>query len=711
MDNILDLRNNDPNKSTKNLHDTVNYILDELAPYKKLNKYEIQLKKKPWINAKIQFLMWERDKLFKKYCKSNNVNIKERLYSEYKKIRNNLTTLKRNSKIKYYQKYFKINAKKTAAIWKGIRSLITIKKTNRKNISTIESNGDVITDPVNIANAFNKYFVNVGPTVESKIPASDIPYTEYLKKSVKNSFYLSPVKTYEISDIIKSLDLNKSLGPNSIPIFILKLCQGFFSTNLEKIINLSFKTGIFPELCKIAKVIPIFKKENPLLCKNYRPISLLPIFSKIFEKLIYIRMYKYLDTNNLLYDKQFGFRSKHSTNHALISLTESIKKHLDNKELVSGIFIDLAKAFDTVNHKILCNKLSYYGFRGKFNDLIKSFLSNRKQYVSINGFDSDKLEISCGVPQGSTLGPLLFVLYINDLQYSLKFASANHFADDTCLLYANKKPKTVETNLNFDLKSLNQWLCANRLSLNIDKTRLLLFHSKYDKKEIDINIKMKGVRLEPSHSVKYLGIHLDENLSWDIHIKELRNKLSRANGIISKLRHYVPKSTIMQIYYSLFFSHLTYGILVWSLTTQKNLDIISILQRKSIRIMNSVSYDEHTNDLFYENKIIKFIDIIKMNQILFALEFKIGTLPKDLKSIFIHTADIHSHNTRASNTTFSLPLVSTTNFGTLSLNYQVPYVWNEFSKVYTENCQQSYKSLKKFIKMLFLDKYFEESKA
>ena len=144
---------------------------------------------------------------------------------------------------------------------------------------------------------------------------------------MSSSFYLRPVLSYEISDIINSLDLNKYLGPNSIPIFILKICNDFFSINLEKIINLSFKTGIFPELCKIAKVIPIFKKENPLLCKNYRPISLLPIFSKIFEKLIYTRMYEYIDTNDLLYDKQFGFRNKHSTNHALISLTESIKKN------------------------------------------------------------------------------------------------------------------------------------------------------------------------------------------------------------------------------------------------------------------------------------------------------------------------------------------------------------------------------------------------
>ena len=299
------------------------------------------------------------------------------------------------------------------------------------------------------------------PMWRKKIPKSKIPYTDYLKTiCINNSFYLTPALADEILDIINSLDLNKSLGPNSIPIYILKISKDFFSNNLAKIINLSFKTGIIPDLCKIAKVVPIFKKEDPLLCKNYRPISLLPIFSKIFVKIIYTRMYKFLDKNHLLYDKQFGFRNKHSTSHALINLTESIKNYLDNKELVSGIFIDLEKAFDTVNHEILCNKLTYYGFRGKFNELIKSILSNRKQYVSINGYDYENLDINCGVPQGSTLGPLLFIIYINDLQHSLKFATTSHFADATCLIYASKNPKTLETNINYDLKNLNQWLCA-----------------------------------------------------------------------------------------------------------------------------------------------------------------------------------------------------------------------------------------------------------
>jgi len=222
-----------------------------------------------------------------------------------------------------------------------------------------------------------------------------------------------------------------------LPIFIIKICNDFFSYYLSKIINISFITGVFPQLCKTAKVIPIFKKDDPLNVKNYRPISLLPIFSKIFEKAIYSRMYHYLELNDLIFKRQFGFRANHSTNHALISMTEDIKYHLDSNKFVSGIFIDLEKAFDTVNHEILCNKLSYYGFRGKVNDLIKSFLMNRTQFVSVNGVDSHLLNINCGIPQGSTLGPLLFLLYINDLRFSLTYSIASHFADDACITYAN----------------------------------------------------------------------------------------------------------------------------------------------------------------------------------------------------------------------------------------------------------------------------------
>ena len=198
-------------------------------------------------------------------------------------------------------------------------------------------------------------------------------------------------------------------------------------------------------------------------------ISLLPIFSKIFEKVVYVRMYSFLTENNLIYDRQFGFRSNHSTNHSLINLTEDIKSYMDRGYIAAGVFIDLQKAFDTVNHQILCDKLAYYGFRGKSLHLIQSFLNNRKQFVSINGFESSKLNITRGVPQGSTLGPLLFLIYLNNLRFCLNKSNSNNFADDTCLTYVSRKIKTLETDLNTDLKATSEWLKANCLSLNVKK--------------------------------------------------------------------------------------------------------------------------------------------------------------------------------------------------------------------------------------------------
>ncbi len=215
-----------------------------------------------------------------------------------------------------------------------------------------------------------------------------------------------------------------------------------FSIWLSELVNLSFETGIFPDILKIAKVIPLHKKESKIDHRNYRPISLLSVLSKIFEKLIYKRIYSYLDQKKLLYSKQFGFRGNHSTNHAIISLTEHIRNLLDKGEYVCGIFVDLEKAFDTVHHDILCEKIKSYGFRGNINRLLKSYLGDRKQYVSINGFDSDVKNVTCGVPQGSSLGPLLFLLYINDLFLSLSQTSCGHFADDTFIIYKSKKPKS-----------------------------------------------------------------------------------------------------------------------------------------------------------------------------------------------------------------------------------------------------------------------------
>ena len=257
-------------------------------------------------------------------------------------------------------------------------------------------------------------------------------------------------------------------------------------------------------------------------------------------------MYDFAEQNKLIYERQFGFRARHSTNHALISTTESIKSQIDQGNYMGGVFIDLQKAFDTVNHDIQCEKLAYYGFRGNCQLLIRSFLSNRQQFVSINGFDSSKMWSSTG-------------FYLRALQFARKDSIASHFADDTCSLYASNKLKSIETVLNCDLKLASDWLNANRLSLNVDKSKLLIFKWKQRKFNKDsISIKLGGVKLTPTDNVKYLGLHLDQNLSWDVQTNKLSKKLSEANSILAKLRHFAPSFR----YITQYFTH--YNMVVWS---------------------------------------------------------------------------------------------------------------------------------------------------
>ena len=251
---------------------------------------------------------------------------------------------------------------------------------------------------------------------------------------------------------------SKSTGPNSIPTILLKQTRNTVSSPLAKLINKSFETGIFPDICKVAKVVPIFKSETRLLCNNYRPISLLSNIGKIIEKLMHKRLNFFLEQYNCYYPFQFGFRLNYSTNSTLMSIVENIQTQLDNGEFAAGVFVDLRKAFDTVDHRILIQKLEHYGVRGISKKWFSSYLTNRKQFVSIDNCNSTIKTILTGVPQGSVLGPLLFLIYINDLHKCVKYFKAYHFADDTNILQSGKSLEVLAKKCNEGLKSLPQWL-------------------------------------------------------------------------------------------------------------------------------------------------------------------------------------------------------------------------------------------------------------
>ena len=390
----------------------INSILDSNAPLEKVNQYKIKFKTKPWITLALQKSIFIKNKLPKKFITSKDPPVKQRYHKEYKDYRNMLSIILKQSNTNYYNHYFETKWNSIKNTWKGIKSIINVKNISADVPKSLTVDGTTISNPMAISNIFNNYFSSIANKTKPNISFSHKHFSDFLKNSSNTSFFVSPTDKTEIENVISSLDSNKSVGPNSIPTKVLRLLKNDISSQLSEIFNISFSSGVFPSILKTAKVIPVHKKDSKLDFSNYRPISLLSNTEKISERLMYNRIYKFFSANNLIYSLQFHFRQKYSTVHALNSLTENIRKNLDEGNIGCGIFVDLQKGFDTIEHDILSSKLEHYGVLGLANEWSKSYLSNRKQYVSVNGDDSNLADVKFGVTQRSVLCPLLFLIYI-----------------------------------------------------------------------------------------------------------------------------------------------------------------------------------------------------------------------------------------------------------------------------------------------------------
>ena len=399
-----------------------------------------------------------------------------------------------------------------------------------------------------------------------------------------------------MEEILKSKN-DKAAGPFCIPVRILKIIRHVVSRTLEAIFNLSFSTGIVPSSVKIAKVIPVSKKGSCSHLNNYRLISLLSVFDKLLEKLMYKRIVNYLDKNSILYEKQFGFRTKHSTNHAIISIVDNIQRVVEEKEFSCGIFLDFSKAFDTVNHEILIRKLENYGIRGITNDWFRSYLSNRKQYVYINNTSSDPCQGNCGIPQGSVLGPLLFLIYINDFSRCSTLFDFHLFADDSNLFYKRKSLSVLQSDINRELSKVQEWLCVNRLALNIKKSNYVKFHLPQRKMLCSPILEINEKHHKREFSIRYLGIFIDSHLNWKSQVTYIVKKINRSIGVISKLRYYLNRITLINLYNALIYPFLIYGIIIWGNTYPTTTHPLLVLQKKATRIMTFSQLDAHTNPL------------------------------------------------------------------------------------------------------------------
>ena len=488
-------------------------------------------------------------------------------------------------------------------------------------------------------------------------------FSSYLGPKVKSRFTFRSTTTEEITKLINNLPNKHSAGVDGISSVLLKNINSIIAPALSIAINQSLHSGIFPTHLKIAKVIPLYKNKGSANdFGNYRPISLLNVISKIYERAVYNQLYEYFVFNNLFYSSQYGFRTKHSTEDAAIELIDKIQEHLehDHYEQVLAIFLDLSKAFDTIDHNILFEKLIHYGIEGAPLAWFQSYLTDRKQFIQYEDTSSDLLSILVGVPQGSILGPLIFLIYINDARNATSALNFIHFADDTNLaknmsFFANDNNSLshsqVERRINAELKKVYDWLCVNKLSLNVSKTRSMLFkHPKIPTVHFSYDLEINGEKIKRVKEFNFLGIMLDEHLTWKPHIKKIRSKVCQSIGIIKRVRKILPLEALKSLYSALILPHLNYGIKLWGqdlqTETKAKQHAAFIVQKRAVRVITRNRYFSHTSPLFKENNLLKLPDIYKIQCLKLYHKIENEQVPTFFLSFTTRNRDIHSYNTR-----------------------------------------------------------------
>ena len=642
---ILHLHNAiDANHAYEIYHNRFIELLNKHAPMRKLSKKEIKLKKKPWLTMGLLKSISKKRALYSKFRNDKLKNKNTELsFGQYKDYNDLLNKLKRKSKRNFYHKYFTDNSSNSKNMWKGINQLLNRKKSKQKDIF-LEENDGIISDSFTVANKFNKYFTSIADTLNSKIIKKSSKFQDYLKNPQASNFNFKETAPDEIVKILKSISVKKSCDIYDIsPIFLKQAAQPIAQL-IAILFNRSIQDGIFPEKLKTAKVIPLHKGGSSLSLSNYRPISLLPIFSKIFEKLAYYRIIEFIERHNILSKNQFGFQKNKSTELAVSSIVSRISKANENKKSSYCIFLDFAKAFDTVNHNILLEKLKYYGFRNQEFSWLESYLTNRTQFTKVGEEMSEIGYVKHGVPQGSVLGPLLFLLYINDISESSSILQFILFADDTTVYYSDQNNDNAEKVLNIELRKVSNWLAANKLSLNVGKSNFLHFHYGKSLKR-EINIQINDAKVEEKSSTKYLGTIIDNKLSWKAHIEYIRTKLSKSIGIISKVKHFATESVLLNLYYSFIQSHINYNLLNWSVTSDTNLNPIRMSVKKIIRIITFNNRYEHTEPLFHKLGILTLDLQIKHRQALFMWKLSNNYVPPPISELF----DKNRYNTNRYN--------------------------------------------------------------
>lgn len=619
----------DADKNFTLMSDIVTKAYNKHFPLVKVKFDKYKHKGSDWITDGIIQSIKQRNKLYKNL--KNTSKDDDRYGNLETQLKNYNKILKRSivlAKKKYYSNLFDKYQNDIRKTWKTINRLLNRDKTDNDQSTTMKINGQVTSDKKVIADEFNSFFTNIGLKIANDLPPTIKTPDDYLSNPPNSTFTFRQIDSDTIDRIISQELSNKSSrGFDGLSTKLVKQLKDVLIEPMTLITNQCLRQGIFPDLMKMARVVPLFKKGDRESIGNYRPVSILPALSKILEKVMSEQIIEYFENEKILSDSQYGFRKNRSTDYAAIELIDIISQTLDNKKKSLGIFMDLSKAFDTLNHEILLKKLVFYGFTENSIKLLKSYLTNRKQYVAWQEVESENLTINTGIPQGSILGPLLFIIYINDLSKACESFHPICFADDTNLICEldifGRSSSIISNNVNNELAKISEWLLANKLSLNAEKTKYMIFR-EINTRNQNLVLQINDTILERVSTFKFLGLTLHENRSWTGHISEVNLKISRTVGIMNRLKKFIPSSILQTIYNSLMSPYLNKHLLLWGKSPLGN---TNVLQRKSTRIILKEHYLAHTDPLFEKLRILKIEDMYNYQSMKLFYRCKKGLVP------------------------------------------------------------------------------------
>ena len=662
----------------------------------------------PWISYDLLRRINEKNELHNKYILSRTG---ENL-ANFKSYRNNLTTSIREAKKAYFGRKLEENSSNPKKMWKILLEDIIKRPSNKQPLPDhFIAENEPHSDPNEIASKFNDHFANVATKLESKLPVSEVDPLSFLDNiNPPDSFHFSAVNAEIICLIITNLNDTGAVG-DGVSTKILKKIAPTLAPYLAHLFNLCLAQSIFPTRFKQATVIPIFKSGDPFSFSNYRPISLLPVLSKILERIVYTQILDFFQAHDLLFQNQFGFRQKHSTYMPVAMLYDHVTAALADHQVCAAVYLDLSKAFDTVNPQILFKKLEKYGIKNigpKNNPLnfFKSYLTNRTQITRYNSVTSKNTrDMPLGVPQGSILGPLLFIIYANDMHRCSPTPYYLFYADDAVLVYTAENAHLLELNIRNSLPDIITWLTCNRLTINAKKSNYQIFSNS---RLPDIPICINNSPLLRNFSVRYLGVNIEENLKWCSHVRSVENTVSRNIGIIRRSKDLLSSKHILLLYNAIILPHLNYCVQVWGSSYPTRYTKLITLKKKIVRVIDHAGFLDHTGPIFKKHGILKFTDLIKVVQFNVLHQFLRNELPRVIAEKFaLHPFNYARSRNVRSVQHFSVPF-TTKNYRKFSLFIAAPEVWNQYIAANIRilgDVPLSKPFFKKVVKKLFIDYY------